>query len=107
MSLSPIAILFIAVSTLAFEAILFSDSLTEMGLPVFEQPTVSCDGIINCTIATVQFAVSIVKAVWGTIVLLINLLSFNVPGAPWYIRLIIGSAVGGGMAWSIARLIRG
>ncbi len=96
MASSPIPVLAIIALTLMFEALLFGDELAEQALPEFEQP----DGILDALIG-------IVESVWGMVVFLANLLTFNIPGAPFWVRIPLATITGGALVWAIATLIRG
>lgn len=49
----------------------------------------------------------IIDAVVGFVELMIGALTFNIEGAPFYIRIPVATAIIGGLGWSIATLIRG
>jgi hypothetical protein len=50
---------------------------------------------------------SIINSVWGVVTMLVGALTFNVPGAPLWIRLPIAVTIVGSLTWSIATLVRG
>lgn len=94
-------VLAIVLITLTFEGLLFGSEIAERGLPSFERPnTGGFFGALDALLA-------IVSGVWGAILFFLNLVTFNVPGAPWWIRLPVGGLLGGGLIWSIAVLFRG
>lgn len=94
-------VLAIIVVTLVFEGLLFGEELENFSFPQFEEPT--SGGFFGA----LEALLSIVKVVWGAVLFFFDLLTFNVPGAPWYVRVPVGAILGGGLVWSIATLIRG
>lgn len=101
MSNTALSLLVVIILTLTFEGLLFGEELAERSFPSFEEP--SSSGFF----AVLEALLSIVKVIWGTVVFLFNLITFNVPGAPWWVRLPAAGVLGGGLIWSIAILIRG
>lgn len=101
MASSPMVVLSVIVLTLVFEGLLFGEELAEASFPSFEQP--EGGGFFD----VLDAVLAIVQAIWGTVVFVFNLVSFNVPGAPWFVRAPIGFILGGGLVWSIATLVRG
>ena len=93
---SPVPVLVALTVVLVFEGLLFGATLVESSFPEFEQP----DGILDALIGIVQ-------AIWGVVVFIFNLITFNIPGAPFWVRVPVGIAIGGSLMWSIATLIRG
>lgn len=122
---SPIPVLMIIVATLAFEGLLFGTDLAAASFPTIESPSFDIqdcqDGTIPffsqlddiaCVIGSAflfaaKFLQAIFLTLFGVVVFLFNLISFNVPGAPWYVRLVVGSAFGGAIMWAVAGLFRG
>ena len=100
MAKSPLLILFIILTVLAFEGLLFGAEIAERTFPQFNQP--QGGGFWS----NLDSIVALVEAVWGAVLFFLNLISFNVPGAPFWIRLPIGGLLGGGLVWSIANLIK-
>jgi hypothetical protein len=45
--------------------------------------------------------------IWGTVIFMFSVLSFNVPGAPWYVRVLISTIIVSPILWAVASLIRG
>lgn len=101
MGSSPIAVLSIITLVLVFEGLLFGEEVAAYSFPTFEEPqSGGFFGVLEALLAIVQ-------AIWGTVVFLFNLLTFNIPGAPWYVRVPVGGMMFGALVWSIAELIRG
>lgn len=84
------------------EALIFGEELAQRSFPSFEEPTstTAFGGFIEGVVGTVQL-------IWGGVVFFFNLITFNIPDAPWSIRLALSSILGGSLIWSIATLIRG
>lgn len=101
MAASPVKVLVVAVIVLAFEAMLFGAQLAEQSFPEFEQP--DSGGFFG----VIEGLLAVVDVIWGVVVFIFNLITFNVGGAPWWIRLPVGTVFGGSIVWSIATLIRG
>lgn len=101
MAASPVPILAIIILTLTFEGLLFGSEIADRSFPSYEEPqSGGFWGALDAVVAVVQ-------VIWGAVVFFFNLITFNVPGAPWYIRVPIGAMLGGGLVWSLATLIRG
>jgi hypothetical protein len=99
--MNPLPILIIIIMTLTFQGLLFGQEIAERTFTGFQEPTGG--GFFGA----LEALLAVVQAVWGAILFFLNLLFFNVPGAPWWIRLPIGTALTGGLIWSIATLVRG
>ena len=97
----PIKILAVIIMTLTFEGLLFGEQIAERSFPTLDEPTTTGFwGALDALIA-------VVRAIWGAVVFFFNLLTFNVPGAPWWIRLPVGSVLGGGLLYSVTVIVRG
>lgn len=124
MAASPITVMVIIAATLAFTAIIFGDTMAANSFPALGNTDFSdCHartggflgfitgdslGYIGCIIGKMfNFVMNIFKVIFGTIVFIVNLISFNIPGAPWYVRAVIGTGFGGTLLWSMATLMRG
>ncbi|MHB8586443.1 MAG: hypothetical protein ACYDDF_11500 [Thermoplasmatota archaeon] len=113
MSLAPMSILVAVALVLTFEGLLYGGSITSNlpALPAFPNFG-ACTGdpftIIGCELVNVvsllgAFGLSIVDAA----ILILNLASFNIPGAPDYIRLLMTFIIGGAIFLGIAGMLRG
>lgn len=99
--MNPLPILLIIIMTLTFQGLLFGAEIADRVFPTFREPTSGgFFGVLDAIIAVVQ-------AVWGVVLFFFSLLFFDVPGAPWWVRVPVGAALTGGLIWSIATLIRG
>jgi len=116
MSASPIIIALVAVLTLGFEAMVFEDQLASRSA-FHKLDTPSCDGgsgffdaleRIACYVgAAFVFVLNIFVVIGNFIAFLGNAVSFNVDGAPWYIRLGFGTFFAGSLTFATVSLIRG
>lgn len=108
MAASPIPVLLIVVATLTFQAMLFGSELAEKSFPTLEEPEAGdCDGFLDGFACGVDYVVNFISVVFGVVAFFFNLVTFNVPGAPWFVRLLVGGAIGGSIVWSVATLFRG
>jgi hypothetical protein len=48
-----------------------------------------------------------IRALIAGITFIINMLTFNIPGVPGWIRAIIATAINSSLLWSIIRIVRG
>lgn len=112
--MNPIPVLFLAMGTLVFTSILYGNALADESFP---NATVvnfgQCGneggfGALFCPLWNVfLYIVNIFKIIFGAIAFVFNLVTLNVPGAPWYIRAMYFTFFGGTITWSIASLLRG
>ncbi|MHB8585237.1 MAG: hypothetical protein ACYDDF_05300 [Thermoplasmatota archaeon] len=121
MSLAPLAILVAVAVTLTFEGLLYGGSLASdlPQLPSFPNFATcpSGGGVLdaNGPVATIAcylgdtflligaFGLSVVDGA----ILVADLASFNVPGAPDYVRLLFTFVVGGAILLGVAGMLRG
>lgn len=101
MASSPMIVLTIVTASLGFMGLIYGATIAETTFPSFEQP--SSGGFFGALDALL----AIIQGVWGTILFILKLITFQVPGAPWYIRLLVGATMGGAIIWSVATLFRG
>lgn len=87
---------FIAVVVTLFQGLLYGSELDETDNVDFDQPT----GILDI-IATI-FA-----SIWAFIVTLFNFFTFNVPGAPWYVRVLVSGMYVAAFSLTIVAILRG
>lgn len=100
MAMNPLPVLAIVTISLVFQGLLFGQEIAERSFPTFEKPEEGAWGALEA-------AGNVLLSLWGVVVFLYNLVSFNVPGAPWYARVIVGGITGSAVIWSIATLVRG
>lgn len=101
MGVNPVALLAVILLTLTFEGLLFGEEIAERAFPSFEQPT--SGGFFGA----LEAILAIVQAVWGGVVFFFELITFDIPGVPWYIRVPVGGILSGGLIYSIILIIRG
>lgn len=109
MAASPIAILAIVTLTLTFQAVFFGETIAAKSFPDFQEMDDVCEGDgffsgISCAVAKVVF---FFKVIGGVIGFFWSLISFEVPGTPWYIRVPLATLLIGSTGWSLATLFRG
>ena len=114
MASSPLVVLSIVFLTLAFEGLVFGGEIASQSFPKPEEAPASCgegddalSRIANCITSVVYGIVNTAKVIFGVVAFLFNLITFNVPGAPAYIRFPVGGIIVVGIVWSVAGLIRG
>lgn len=111
--MNPIPFLFIIVGTLTFTALIYGNELAAQSYPEMRDVNFSeCDGgaleTMACLFKNVFLTIGNAFAfIFGSIAFLWNLVSFNIPGAPTFIRFFLGSTLGFGLVWSIVVLTRG
>lgn len=112
--------LFIITLTLTFEGLLFGQDLIASSYPEMrdidfgacaEATGSGPDGIwvVACYIGNFFLIIAnFFRFLYGTGALLLGLISFNIPGAPGWVRALMGSLIGGPVLWAIATsLFRG
>lgn len=111
---SPAPIILVVALTLVFEGLLFGSSIANTSFPAASSVDFgSCGNVggldlIGCVISNAFNAVvNVFKVIIGAVVFFFNLVSFNVPGAPWFVRMVVGCAIGGSIIWAIAGMFRG
>lgn len=108
MAASPIPVLLIIVGTLVFQGMLFGSELAEKSFPTLEKPEAGdCEGLIDGFVCGVNYVVDFFRVLFGVIAFFFNLITFNVPGAPWFVRAFLGAAMGCAILWSVVTLFRG
>jgi hypothetical protein len=125
--MNPMAILVVVTLTLTFEGLLFGADVQSLPFPEITANPASCQapsgGIYNVPVIGNIVSGSDVLACWvgqtflllGQVVLMLlaviawflSLATFNVPGAPLFVRFLMGTLIGGGMLWSVVSLFRG
>lgn len=110
---SPAVVIIIVLLTLTFEGLYYGSDLATQSYPAPSNiQTGSCGGggldRIACVIGGVfEFIVNVVKIIFGTVAFVFNLITFNVPGAPLFVRIPIGGMITLAILWSVASLVRG
>lgn len=101
MAFSPIPHVIVMVGALVFQGVFYGEEIAEESFPEYEQP--NTEGFWGA----VEALTAVVNTVWGAVVFLFNLITFNIPGSPWWSRVVVSTYFGGTIFWSIATLIRG
>lgn len=108
MAPSPVPVLAIVTLTLVFEALLFGGAIAHETFKAPEEPpAIDCTGFFDGAACTINAVLGFFRSMWGVLAFFFALLTFDVPGAPWFIRLLVGTFVTGATIWSVASLIRG
>jgi hypothetical protein len=109
MAQSPIAVLVIIVSTLVFVAMIEGDQLAESLFPNVAEATPACSGdsFFDGIFCFFEFVVLVFQVVGAAIAFFFNLITFNIDGAPWFVRVLVGTLLGTGILWSCITLFRG
>ena len=118
--MNPLPVLSVIAMVLAFEGLLFGQDIVASSFPAFNdvdfQDCFSTGfiasgfglGYISCVVVQVfNIIVNFFKFLYGTVVFFVKLLSFDIGGAPTWIRYVLGSITTGTILWSIAGLARG
>lgn len=100
---SPVPHLLVMTVVLVLQGAIFGAQLAEESFPEFEQPD-SGGGFFG---GALDILGAIISAIWGVVTFVFNLVTFNVPGAPWFIRVPVATYFGGTIVWTIASLVRG
>ena len=98
---APAAILIIIALTLTFQFVFLSSDYTEESYNIDEPSNNSSFDFDE------PGPWNILSAIWNVVTTFVDLLTFNIPGAPLYVRFPVGITITGSLAWSIASLIRG
>lgn len=106
------AVLAVVFLTLAFEGLVFGGELASQSFPQPIDSGTACSGtgldlIANCVFAFFEGVLNVFRVIFGVVAFIWNLITFNVPGAPDYVRYPVGGIIVVGLVWSIAGLIRG
>lgn len=98
----------VILATLSFEGLVFGGELAEQSFPKFEQPNEGdCSGFLDGVACFFGWIVEVAKLIFGTVVFLFNLVTFNVPGTPLFIKVVLSGGIIGSIVWCVATLIRG
>lgn len=98
---NPITILAVVTVFTIFSALVIGTTSEESPIPTFREPEGS--GFF----AALDALLSILKVIWGVIVFIGKAMTLDIPGAPWFVRLVIGTLTVGGVSWALASMIRG
>lgn len=107
---SPLPIIGALTLAIVFQAIFFAAEAGDKAFPTFEQPGFAegeCDGPIKAVVCGAKTIIRLVTSIWGVVVFVVDIITFNISGAPWWARVVISTLNITGISWLIARLIRG
>lgn len=117
MTLAPVSLLIICTSTLALVALVNAQDLAA-GSIITSVPQPDCTGdfdgivgsisLIGCRIGQgLIFVFNLFLMLASVIAFFYNGLTFNIPGAPFYVRVMFATFFIGGFGWAIASMFRG
>lgn len=103
---TAIGLLAVIVATFAFEGLVYGDALAEASFGAFgdSEATTCSDNNFGCI---VDFIVSVFQGIYGGIAFLFNLLAFNIPDAPTWVRFVLVGVLDGGLVLLIVSILRG
>jgi hypothetical protein len=112
---SPIPVVLVAVASTIFMALLVSDLTEGATFPDFtDGPTerdCSAEGGLDALacpfVAVWEFISDVFRLIVAVVIFLFRVVTFDIPGAPWPVRAIVTTAIGGAIVWSTAGLFRG
>lgn len=106
---APIALLFILAVTFTFQAAFLGEDFNEISFDIENPRNQTEEGgfLESFTPDVLNTLAAIIGTIWGFVKTFFNFLTFNVTGAPTWIRFIVGMTISGSLAWSIAALLRG
>ena len=109
MGTSPLVPLFVIVVTVAFQGLLYGTELANQSFPsdLFEYEDRDCEGFFDGAACIARAIYDFLRVVVGIPVLFWNLGTFNVPGAPTLVRVLIGGMLAGCIVWTLAEFFRG
>lgn len=115
--MAPISILLVAILVMSFEAVVYGNDLaatsivTSVSYNTCATPTgffTSELGWIACNVANFfLFIINVFLVIFSVVAFFFNALTFNVPDAPFYVRIAMGTFFIGSIGWAIASLLRG
>ena len=114
MALNPIPLVVVLLLTYVFTFGVAGDELIERRFD-FGQPegdsSQDCEGLFDGFVCGIENFINFIRTVftviWGVIGLIFDLATFNVAGAPFFIRFLVGGFTVTTFGWSLATLLRG
>lgn len=109
MAASPTIVLAICIPTLVFQAMFVGAVQGEPEFPAFSTSSAVCNGssFVDAISCPFYWIVDLFRVIVAGAAYFFGLLTFNVPGAPWFIRVVVSSLIGGPTVWAIVTLVRG
>ena len=104
---TAIGLLFVIVSTFAFEGIVYGNALVEESFALTAPAAPSCTGFLDGVACALGWIVQVFQAIAGALVFLFNLLTFNIPDAPIPVRIVLAAVFDGGLLLLIVSIFRG
>lgn len=116
-NVAPISLLLIAVAAIVFQSLIYLEEYSQDSfIPSLETPDCSvygpgiAEGIerIGCYIGAFFLTIANFILMIGSVaVFLGNAISFNIPGAPWYVRAMMTVFFAGSVGWALVAMFRG
>lgn len=115
MASSPLVVLAIVSLTLTFEAMIAGSEIAAASFPEFEAlDDGTCDEGVQCEDGFFaglkrigNYIGNFFQIIWGVLVFFTKLMTFDVGGTPWPIRVPLSTLLIGSTVWSLATLFRG
>lgn len=123
--MNPLPLIVIILGTVIFQVLLFGDTLTDAFtslpfdasfsdcsftpgvIPILSDVTAGV-GYIGCLLATLlKFVANTFAFIGNVFKFLYFILTFNIPGAPFLVRFLIGGTYSFAIVWTIVILVRG
>lgn len=106
MALNPIPVLIVLVVTNVFGGLIAGENVVVKRFDEISDPTENGDCGFFC-IEAVEVLAAIIQAVWATFLTIFDFLTFNITGAPAWLRAMIGFPVSGALVWSVVGTVTG
>lgn len=108
MDLPVMGILFVVISTLAFEGLLFGSEIAADTFGDIVSPEEQdCSGFLDGVACVFTFIFDVFETIFAGIVFLFRLITFDVPGAPWWVKVPVAGLLGGGIILVVIQVFRG
>ena len=110
--MNPTPILIGVITVITFQAILYGTSVQNpqgQGLTFPTAPERYCQSTdLSCNLArAVDYIVYTFVIIGTTVYAFLSIISFNIPGAPIEVRLLVSATIVTAIAWAVAGLVRG
>lgn len=108
MDIPILPLLFVIVATLAFEGLVYGEEIAADTFSEFDEPEDrDCSGFLDGVACVFTFIVDLFQAIFAAVIFLFRLIIFDVPDAPWWIRLPVATVLGGGIVLIVVQVFRG
>lgn len=108
MDLPVLPLLFVIIGSLVFEGLVYGAEIAEETFAEFAEPEDrDCSGFLDGVACVFGFVIDVFQAIFAAVVFLFRLITFDVPDAPWWIRVPIATVLGGGLILVVVQIFRG